>query len=458
MASVHERKGSRFWWVSWRDALGNPHHKSTKIEVVPRGVKNPGERRSGMALNKKRAEDLGAKWERDDKGDAIPVQDQKVTAEIAERKLPGQKLGELPSRKAYFVNYLDTKIEDLNGSTPKLYLNHLEAWLAYEGPRSELPITTLTHEELSDFLKNQKDLGLAESTQYGRWSFIYYALKPVVGRHFKENPAAGLAPRKAYSSRRPLEPEELPKLLTAALAYRNGRQWVTAILFALYLGMRLSDAIRIRWSMMNWHEAYVDFTQFKLRRFKKELRTPLHDDLYRLLLHIHKTAPSCDEITPDLIGRCGSSLSASFQTIITKAKIDPGVEELMSGLRAHRLVFHSLRHTIVTWLDDLGVPESHRMELVGHASKKSHSPYSHTRLKGLRRTVAKLPPVPPGVIPLAEVNRPLPTSTGLLSDVVQKKFASIRELLQGGTLERRTIATALDDLQGSVVQSLCCEA
>ncbi len=35
-----------------------------------------------------------------------------------------------------------------------LYTEHIEKWLAFQGPRAELPVTTLTRAELADFRRS----------------------------------------------------------------------------------------------------------------------------------------------------------------------------------------------------------------------------------------------------------------------------------------------------------------
>ena len=454
MASIIQPEGSPYYSAYWRDAKGKPHKKTTKVRVVPEGIKDVGARNTAINNNRVKAQAIADEWERADKGNSDLGQSQKVLAEISDRRFPGHNLKDTPTTKMFLVDYLEGLIDagKICGSTAKLYLGHLVSFLSYQGPRADLPVSTLHKEEISDYLNyEQQDVGNSANTAGGRWSFLYYAFETVARRFFPANPMADIPKPKEgqYSTRRPLEKAELPKLLTAALGYKNGREWVTIILFALYLGLRLSDAIRVKWSMINWEEGYIDYSQMKLKRLKKEERGPLHDDLLRWLYFIKKDAKT-DNIVPVLASRGTSSLSTTFSRIVELAGIDAGAEERLSGITTHKVVFHSLRHTVVTWLDDLGVPETHREELVGHAGQRNHKvhkKYSHTRLVGLRRTVAKLPSVADGVIPLAKIDTPLPTSSGLLPDEVHKQFAHLRAMAKGNGCDTKAFEQELDTLQ-----------
>ena len=451
MAGINKRDDSAYWQATWYDANGEPHHRSTKVRIVPKGSFDIGERTHLEKESHKKAQAIADEWERQDRGNATAAQGHKVVAEIADRRFPGEDLKDIPTTKLFLVDYLDQKLDEIEGTTAKLYLGHLTSFITYLGQRADLPVTTNTSEVFKGYLIHEKkENGSSTCTLLGRWSFLYYAFETLTGKFFLDNPVAGAdRPKETdYSTRRPLEAAELPKLLSAALNYPNGKEWVTIILFALYLGLRLSDAIRMDWSMINWEEAYVDYSQFKLRRLKKEERGPLHDDLLRWLLWIREDKKK-GPITPVLAER-DATLSTSFHRIVERAGIDSGAVKRLSGLTTHKVVFHSLRHTIITWLDDLGVPETHREELVGHAGQRNHrvhKKYSHTRLKGLRRTVAKLPSVATGVVPLADLPKPNPTSSSLLSDEVRQQFAHIRKMAASGQINAADHDRELNNLE-----------
>src|SRR5574338_1633007 len=55
-----------------------------------------------------------------------------------------------------------------------------------------------------------------------------------------------------------------------------------------------------------------------------------------------------------------------------------------------RVVVHSARHTTVTLLQELEVPEDERMQLVGQSSVAVHREYAHTKLDTLRAQMGKL--------------------------------------------------------------------
>jgi integrase len=57
--------------------------------------------------------------------------------------------------------------------------------------------------------------------------------------------------------------------------------------------------------------------------------------------------------------------------------------------------FHSIRHSVATWLGELGEPERARMEALGHADLATTQQYTHLRPVHQRPTLERLSTVVP---------------------------------------------------------------
>jgi integrase len=98
------------------------------------------------------------------------------------------------------------------------------------------------------------------------------------------------------------------------------------------------------------------------------------------------------------VGKRGSSatLSGEFGVLLERAGLrsakPPGVRA--KGTRRHHfdpLSFHSLRHTFVSLLKDVGTAQATVMEISGHSSAAMSEIYTHTDRSSMERAVASLP-------------------------------------------------------------------
>ena len=53
--------------------------------------------------------------------------------------------------------------------------------------------------------------------------------------------------------------------------------------------------------------------------------------------------------------------------------------------------FHSLRHTLTSWLADSNVSPEIRMQIIGHKSQDVHSLYTHLDAKTLKKAMSGVP-------------------------------------------------------------------
>jgi integrase len=71
-------------------------------------------------------------------------------------------------------------------------------------------------------------------------------------------------------------------------------------------------------------------------------------------------------------------------------KIGYGLEKLREKAEFPGLRFHDLRHTIITELAEMGVPDHVMESISGHLSRRMLERYSHIRLDAKRRALDEL--------------------------------------------------------------------
>ena len=82
-----------------------------------------------------------------------------------------------------------------------------------------------------------------------------------------------------------------------------------------------------------------------------------------------------------------------FRKLMTLAAVDKGEDDRKiegKGRRFFQLGFHSLRHTFISLMANLGVRRELRMKLAGHTTAV-HDRYSHLELETFRRELSGFP-------------------------------------------------------------------
>ena len=217
-------------------------------------------------------------------------------------------------------------------------------------------------------------------------------------RYLKENPCSPISA--PTESNRP-EKEVFTQGQVESLLKNSGKEWQGVILLGFYCGLRLGDAVSLRWKDVDLSTNWISLTPEKTRRLEKMVRIPIHPDLHEYLMSLDGSDDPEAFVHPTLAEKKvqgKSGLSLSFSRIVSSAGIKSRLlrpqkhtEALTRRHKVRSLTFHSLRHTATSWLANEGVPDDVRMKLVGHSDKAVHAKYSHHDERALREAIGKLP-------------------------------------------------------------------
>jgi len=217
-------------------------------------------------------------------------------------------------------------------------------------------------------------------------------------RYLKENPCSPIsAPTESH---RPEKEVFTQGQVESLLRIAEG-EWRGIILLGFYCGLRLGDAVSLRWKDVDLNSSWISITPEKTRRLEKMVRIPIHPELHDYLMSLDGSDDPDALVHPSLAQKkvAGKSgLSLAFSRIVTKAGIKSRLlrPQKSSGMpsrsrRVRSLTFHSLRHTATSCLANEGVPEDVRMKVLGHSDKAVHAKYTHHDERALREAMAKLP-------------------------------------------------------------------
>lgn len=150
------------------------------------------------------------------------------------------------------------------------------------------------------------------------------------------------------------------------------------VLFLLYTGARMSEALDLDWADVDLEKGWVVFRDTKN---DEDRGVPLHPEIVKLLGtkgvgRVFTTQHRSAYVDKDRTA--GGQIKTAWRLTLARARV--------KDIRPH-----DLRHTFSTWLTMAGVHEQVRDELMGHASTDMGRRYSHVPRKPLIQAVAKLP-------------------------------------------------------------------
>jgi integrase len=385
MAFLRKVPGSPYFIACFRDAEGVLRNKSTKQR------------------NRGKAQEVASELERQARHGA-PTMSVILKAGRQLMARLGQADAE-PTIEEEFLSFL--KLGDRSDSTKERYQQITEEFLEHLGRGKKRVLTLLTAGEVEEFKVKQIGKGLAGKSINIKLKMIRSALARAerAGR-IERNPAALVDNVKEQpAGREDFTPEQITALLRACKGFKKekGAEWHGLVMVCYYTGCRLSDAANLRAGDVHLDgqpAPFIEYTEKKKRNSPK-VRKTLHADLVDYLI----SRPSGDDPTAFLFPRLAErgtggahGLSGEFVALMDDAGIErrvirEGTEN--GGRRIYNLSEHSLRHACVSQLQEAGVEESLRMQIVGHEDKEVHRNYSHARNKAAA-AVQSLPSVLPG--------------------------------------------------------------
>lgn len=196
------------------------------------------------------------------------------------------------------------------------------------------------------------------------------------------------------SVRRELSIEEL-----ATVAQNAGGEMFLLFAIGVYTGLRLGDAVRLRWSAVDFAKNHITVEPTKTERFTKGVPVviPLVPRFREILCNVPEEKRK-GWIVPGLADKYSrresgrGDVSKAVQRVFSAAGIDTQVQG--DRCRARVAVgFHSLRHTFVSIAATSGIPLAVVQAIVGHSSPAMTQHYLHVSETALQADVSKFPGV-----------------------------------------------------------------
>lgn len=267
------------------------------------------------------------------------------------------------------------------------YCGKLSTFLGADAAR--LPLAAITGERMQafhDWLRAPVDEGgqaLAFGTTKNCVTTIAAAFESAREHGFCSLNPAKLIRFKGDSkreTRNTFTPAEIHAVLRTAEPH-----WRRMTLLGLCTAQRIQDCARMTWEMITikggkWELAFLPG---KTARSGKVVTIPLVSPLLEELQAVPKaqrTGLLCQGIVV-------SHASTEFIALLVKAGVV--VPKIQRRRNWSVLSFHSLRHTLTSWLKAAGVDQETRMKITGHQTESAHAVYTHIEVAAIGAALAK---------------------------------------------------------------------
>lgn len=176
----------------------------------------------------------------------------------------------------------------------------------------------------------------------------------------------------------------------SAILSRADVTWQLMTLLGLCTGLRLSDCARLTWESIRvvGSSMVLVVMPAKTKRKKRTLELPVVEPLLGVLQAVPKERRS-GLLLPGLAEYSATHLSRLFVAVCDQAGVKSGQMASSRKMARRTKSFHSLRHTLNTWMDSAGVSQERRMRITGHSTTKSNDVYTHTEVGLLREALVK---------------------------------------------------------------------
>ncbi len=332
-------------------------------------------------------------------------QARKILNEI--RMLSGDTAIRFKTTANYCAEWLESRRGSSTEGTYARYNGVVRAFLAHIGKqRCSLSIEAITAIDV----KSYRDLEVREGKARTTANLTLKTLRSLFNDARREglitvNPAEAVKTFDVVPESRDVFTHEQLRDIVA----KASPEWKTAVLLAYYSGLRLRDAVGLKWENVNFERQQIRYFPRKgnhgqsgkpdwRKHVSGQLEVPLMPELETHLLSLPSSDDPAAGLCPVLTERTtggNRGLSRLFHELMAEADIysERGAEKKGKGRQFKTLGFHSLRHTFVSELANADVPADVRRQISGHNDEKIHERYTHLDSETKRRALAHLRPL-----------------------------------------------------------------
>lgn len=369
MASVRQRKGSKFWWA----CITLPDKRRKQFST---GLEDEKEAHAAAIAAERAFNKLHEN----------PHQLRAALDRLAEDYVPP---GDADPAK-WILAWALARKNECEVSTWETYSNTAKEAAAWFVENRITSFTQVTTEKLT-LLRDHWRLSNAAITTNRKIKHLRIAFKVAVSRKLlPTNPATDVVKLvETATKRRDYRPHELDILIPSLTG-----EWRAAFLMGLNTGgQRLNDIAVLKQSQVDVATRTVTF-------FAKKTGKLVSLPLLQITIDALNDLPSTDNadapVFPQIAALANSTRSNQFRAILAKVGLAPKVPRRKDRVKkpfrdTNELSFHSVRHTATSMLKQAGVSDGTVRAIVGHESVAMSKVYTHFDMETMRAALEKLP-------------------------------------------------------------------
>lgn len=280
---------------------------------------------------------------------------------------------------------------ELNRSTITDNYSHWKVFIGWANTQGLTYLDEVTEEhgrQFDAFLGNSKRSGNRINKIIGtcRVVFRLAGIRP--------NPFANVTRRGHISTpRQALSMQDLERLVNAA-------DWEMKLLLVqgMYTGGRLGAVIHRKWGEhVDPDLGYVRNEETKTAKHRaSEIRYVIHPYLRETLAQVpreQRTGYVCPALAREY-DHDRALISRRMNRLLERCEISQYADQTSASGRQQPVIgFHSLRHTVATWMAENGVPQAVAEAMLGHNNSYIHRIYVHVGSKAINSAVESLPSI-----------------------------------------------------------------
>jgi site-specific recombinase XerD len=260
------------------------------------------------------------------------------------------------SAKAHVKAYLhDMYRRNCRPNTIRTNSCSIMLFLAFLKQRGKVQLETITREDISEFVENEQDRGLAPTSVHGRLRAVYAFLNFLIQRDVLHPDILKRKLRIKLPDALPraIDPEEIKKLLSVLKEPRDR----ALILTLLRTGMRIGELLNTKVQDLNFKAQCIEILEAHKNRVGRVVYLS-NDAQVALKKWLKLKRPQTDYLFYGRLGRplCYEAARGIFKKYLDKAQLSHKPYSL-----------HCLRHTFASEMLNGGMSLQSLQELLGHS-------------------------------------------------------------------------------------------
>lgn len=387
MASLRQRGKGRVWYALFRDPNGKLVQRCTKL------------------TDRRKAQEVADEWEKMARPSQAHVSADHVRRVLADlhRRFLGSELPTMTVR-AFCAEWLELRRPEVSPDTAVFYEHAIRLFLESLGERADEDVFKVRKHDLVSFRNAEARRVTARTANHSLKVLRMIFRQAQADGWTPENPAAEVKivreTRAEKSPKRPFTVEELAAVLRVC-----DDEWRAMVIRGYYTGQRLLDIATMTAGQEDALTGQVSFWTSKTgRRVVVEMHSAYREWVLEQPGHDAADAPLHPRAAASVARRTKgrtTTLSGQFTAILAKA----GLREVKTHQKAEggpgrngrrvlsALTFHSLRHSLVSHLQNAGVSRSVVQDIVGHESEEINVLYTKLSRKIAQEAMDSLPDI-----------------------------------------------------------------